>query len=391
MSDIPRDVGSAASSSGGTRVKTLSAGDTRFAESANLSARREKATSREVDPNSYDGNGDYELTLLSTPDQANMSRAPLLMRSSPALGTGSYGGLPILSLSSSPDSDDHHVTSALHNKKKGKSKLRHSEPIQSRALLNRSNSHGDSIPNEPVYVTSRARRRSTKDGGSSSGTLDGILGDDGLGLESPFTTAAGTGASQIFEPLHSSSSSSQAGKSDELESSETEDLHDIKSNAHPSDNSPYAQVRASVAATDDLSLSINTPRMWALSIFFAILGSSTNLFFSLRYPSVSITPIIALLLVHPLGLLWDQALKRPSDPVETFINGAFQHDSIYTNGSRPTSRHDSQTLHLKDSWRRQLRLWLARGRWNEKEHCCVYISSNVSFGFAFATDVSMPH
>jgi OPT family small oligopeptide transporter len=34
-----------------------------------------------------------------------------------------------------------------------------------------------------------------------------------------------------------------------------------------------------------------------------------------------------------------------------------------------------------------LRLWLAQGRWNEKEHSCVYISSNVSFGFAFATDV----
>ncbi|NJR31479.1 hypothetical protein HC762_01800 [bacterium] len=32
-------------------------------------------------------------------------------------------------------------------------------------------------------------------------------------------------------------------------------------------------------------------------------------------------------------------------------------------------------------------MWLGQGRWNEKEHACVYISSNVSFGFAFATDV----
>lgn len=38
-------------------------------------------------------------------------------------------------------------------------------------------------------------------------------------------------------------------------------------------------------------------------------------------------------------------------------------------------------------WRR-LRRWLGQGKWNPKEHCCVYISSNVSFGFAFATDVS---
>jgi OPT family oligopeptide transporter len=143
---------------------------------------------------------------------------------------------------------------------------------------------------------------------------------------------------------------------------------------NPTDNSPYAQVRASVAATDNTSLSIDTPRMWTLSILFSIAGSSTNLFFSLRYPSVSLTPIIALLLVHPLGLLWDQLFKRHDDPEETFIDGCVQKTSPQT----------------KESWKRRLRLWLAQGRWNEKEHCCVYVSSNVSFGFAFATDVGTP-
>ncbi len=39
------------------------------------------------------------------------------------------------------------------------------------------------------------------------------------------------------------------------------------------------------------------------------------------------------------------------------------------------------------SLKHMFRLWLAQGKWNEKEHACVYISSNVSFGFAFATDV----
>jgi OPT family oligopeptide transporter len=146
---------------------------------------------------------------------------------------------------------------------------------------------------------------------------------------------------------------------------------------NPSDNSPYAQVRASVAATDNISLSIDTPRMWFLSILFSIAGSSTNLFFSLRYPSVSLTPIIALLLVHPLGLLWDQLLKRHDDPEETFIDGCVQ-----------TTSHHSEPSQAKATWTRRLRLWLAQGRWNEKEHCCVYVSSNVSFGFAFATDVS---
>ena len=140
----------------------------------------------------------------------------------------------------------------------------------------------------------------------------------------------------------------------------------------PPDNSPYPQVRASVAATDDTSLSINTPRMWILSLLCAFLGSATNLFFSLRYPSVAITPVIALVVVHPLGRLWDKLLKRSNDPTETFEDG-----DLISRGN-PQRPIPAST---------RLRLWLAQGKWNEKEHACVYISSNVSFGFAFATDV----
>lgn len=143
----------------------------------------------------------------------------------------------------------------------------------------------------------------------------------------------------------------------------------------PSDNSPYAQVRASVAATDDTSASINTPRMWILSLICALLGSATNLFFSLRYPSVAITPVIALVVVHPLGRLWDKLLRYNDDPAETFENG----DRVKPLKSQaPLSNRPLKT---------QLRLWLSQGSWNGKEHACVYISSNVSFGFAFATDV----
>ncbi|KAM7199902.1 OPT oligopeptide transporter domain containing protein [Naviculisporaceae sp. PSN 640] len=166
-----------------------------------------------------------------------------------------------------------------------------------------------------------------------------------------------------------------------------EDYSDAEGSADeqdPPDNSPYAQVRASVAPTDNTALSINTPRMWILSTLFSILGSSTNLFFSLRYPSVAITPVIALLLVHPLGLLWDLILKRHDDPPEEYVDG---HRSEATSLRSPTF----QPAHVIPWSRRtrldKLRLWLAQGRWNEKEHSCVYVSSNVSFGFAFATDV----
>ncbi|RKF60643.1 Glutathione transporter 1, partial [Erysiphe neolycopersici] len=135
------------------------------------------------------------------------------------------------------------------------------------------------------------------------------------------------------------------------------------------DNFYDSMVRASVSTNDNPSLSVSTPRMWFLSLIFAALGSSANLVFSLRYPSVNITPIIALLLAHPIGLLWDRILKYPDDPKDEFINGAKAYNERSEKG-----------------WRR-LRLWLGQGRWNKKEHCCVYISSNVSFGFAFATDV----
>ncbi|KAJ4270301.1 hypothetical protein NW762_001980 [Fusarium torreyae] len=142
------------------------------------------------------------------------------------------------------------------------------------------------------------------------------------------------------------------------------------------ENSPHEAVRASVPPTDNTTLSINTPRMWCLSVIFAILGSSTNLFFSLRYPSVAITPVIALLLVHPLGHLWDFVLKRPYDPEEEFVDGV-------RTPSVSDDAHSSHKIKTLTRWRR----WLAQGRWNEKEHTCVYVSSNVAFGFAFATDV----
>jgi hypothetical protein len=328
------------------------------------------------------------------PNSQNMSRVPLLVRSSPALGTGSYGGLPVLVSSSPDDSEDHHVINrrTQSSKRKGKSKLRHDQPSQRRSSLNQS--QADSLRSKPVSTTSRARRRSTREESGTSALLGNAYeGYEESGQESRRVTsglaALAIGASRVVENLQSTSTSSQTDSDGEDEDlSESDDLHDNKDSGYPPDNSPYANVRASVATTDDLSLSINTPRMWVLSILFAILGSSTNLFFSLRYPSVSITPIIALLLVHPLGLLWDQLLKRSADPEEYFLNGVLQSEnSSIHSGSRPTSRHSAHLSQSKLSRRTRARRWLAQGRWNAKEHCCVYISSNVSFGFAFATDV----
>ncbi|EOA82709.1 uncharacterized protein SETTUDRAFT_121106 [Exserohilum turcica Et28A] len=296
-----------------------------------------------------------------------MSRVPLLVRSSPAQGTGSYGGLPILS--SSPD--EAHTGRGLRAspKKKGKSRLAQSDA----SLLSASSDDEDDHPSIDPTLLSRATRsrRRTGDAARSSSTTLGVAsgGHEEGRLEARVNATGLDASAPLFDS--STSSSTTLDHDDASDTDDDADLHDMKGN--PSDNSPYAQVRASVAATDNLSLSIDTPRMWFLSIIFSIAGSSTNLFFSLRYPSVSLTPIIALLLVHPIGLLWDQLFKRHDDPEETFVDGCVQTRSPYA----PT----------KADWKRRTRLWLAQGRWNEKEHCCVYVSSNVSFGFAFATDV----
>ena len=142
---------------------------------------------------------------------------------------------------------------------------------------------------------------------------------------------------------------------------------------------------------------INTPRMWTLSLLFAVFGSSINLFFSLRYPSVSISPIIALLIAHPLGLLWDRVFPLPEHPQNrpnprrvSFLHRSALHESspllspTDPSGEVPVTR--PKKIRYASRWH-HLRAWLGQGRWNAKEHCCVFISSNVSFGFAFATDV----
>jgi len=162
---------------------------------------------------------------------------------------------------------------------------------------------------------------------------------------------------------------SEDGDEDDEEVISTDDGHALD----PSDNSPYPQVWASVAATDDISASINTPRTWILSLFSAFLGSATNLFFSLRYPSVAITPVIALIVVHPLRRLWHRSSKHPDDPAEAFEDGALV--------QRAKAQGSTGSLS------RRLRILLTQRDWNGNEHACVYISSNVTFGFAFATDV----
>ena len=284
-----------------------------------------------------------------------MSRNPLLIRSSPASGTSSYGAVPI------------RATNERHNSAYSTESEDEEDDVRKRDKRKRSKAtrSTDSL-GIAAARSSSARHRRLSASWSNIRRTSSNTSDIGMGLDSKASFATSGPMSDSKEGSLGSGSEPGSGheySGDDLDESEADE---------PIDNSPYPEVRASVPAVDNTALSIGTPRMWTLSLLFALAGSATNLFFSLRYPSVAITPVIALVLVHPLGRLWDLALKRDDDQEELFVEGIRQKNPSWNEGP---------------SRKEKLRLWLAQGRWNEKEHACVYISSNVSFGFAFATDV----
>ena len=267
-----------------------------------------------------------------------MSRLPLLKGSSSVEDAASYGALPDQNTRS--QFEDWHVDEDDdNNRKRGRRRG------QTSALGSAASSPSFASRQHGQYSAPQSRNSVRKASLQESSPM--------LVVDPSHPAGQGAHLGDSL-PDTTTSKSQDEDEGDELFSCDgDEDVSD------PPDNSPYPQVRASVAATDDISASINTPRMWILSLLCALLGSATNLFFSLRYPSVAITPVIALVIVHPLGRIWDRLLRLPDDPPETFENG----DRVHVAKSRNSVTGDSSIS--------RLRLWLAQGRWNGKEHACV--------------------
>ncbi|KAL0956572.1 hypothetical protein HGRIS_002709 [Hohenbuehelia grisea] len=78
------------------------------------------------------------------------------------------------------------------------------------------------------------------------------------------------------------------------------------------EDSPYPEVRAAVANTDDPSIPVSTIRAWCLGLIWAAVMPGLNQFFYFRYPSVTIGGIVAQLLSFPLGRLWARFMPRVS-------------------------------------------------------------------------------
>ncbi|KAF5376874.1 hypothetical protein D9615_007249 [Tricholomella constricta] len=67
------------------------------------------------------------------------------------------------------------------------------------------------------------------------------------------------------------------------------------------DESPYPEVRSAVANTDDPDMPVSTLRSWIIGIMWAVLIPGVNQFFFFRFPSVTVTGIVAQLLSFPVG------------------------------------------------------------------------------------------
>jgi hypothetical protein len=67
------------------------------------------------------------------------------------------------------------------------------------------------------------------------------------------------------------------------------------------DDSPYPEVRSAVANTDDPDMPVSTIRAWMIGLCWAVLIPGLNQFFYFRYPSVTISGLVAQLLSFPLG------------------------------------------------------------------------------------------
>lgn len=101
---------------------------------------------------------------------------------------------------------------------------------------------------------------------------------------------------------------------------EKDDWSFIEGNVGEMENSPYPEVRASVKLDIDLDVNINHWRTWFLTIVFTIVFSGVNIFFSLRYPSMSLGFIVAQIISYPIGC----ALAKLPNYKPSFLPDFFQ-------------------------------------------------------------------
>lgn len=128
------------------------------------------------------------------------------------------------------------------------------------------------------------------------------------------------------------------------------------------EDSPYAEVAASVSNYDDPMMPCLTFKAIFLGIVFTAIGAAFNFFFVVRYPSPMLTPITIQVLSYPAGRLLDRILPVRDWPVPKFL--------VKYLGFPPTFS-------------------LNPGPFNVKEHTIITIMANVSISPAYALNFTL--
>ncbi|CUM68539.1 uncharacterized protein PRCAT00006265001 [Priceomyces carsonii] len=77
-------------------------------------------------------------------------------------------------------------------------------------------------------------------------------------------------------------------------------------------HSPYPEIRAITDPYDDSSISAETFRVYAIGLFWTIIGSIVNKFFVHRLPAVSLSSHTVQILLMPSGKLWERYMPNRS-------------------------------------------------------------------------------
>lgn len=125
------------------------------------------------------------------------------------------------------------------------------------------------------------------------------------------------------------------------------------------EDSPYMEVRASVSNIDDPTMPVLTFRTVFLGLLFSVVGGGLNMFFSFRYPSPSISPMVLQIIAYPLGKFLAYAL-----PIRTF------HMPRWLGGYSFTLNH---------------------GFFNIKEHTMITVMINITILQAYSLNYMVVH
>ncbi|PVG01711.1 putative oligopeptide transporter [Serendipita vermifera] len=118
------------------------------------------------------------------------------------------------------------------------------------------------------------------------------------------------------------------------------------------EDSPYAEVRASVSNTDDPEMPALTIRMWFCGMLLCIIAISMNTFFNFRYPSPLLTPLVVLLVAYPMGRFFAIVM-----PIQNYYLPAFLGGGSFS---------------------------LNPGPFNVKEHILIYMMANIAAAPSYA-------